>query len=37
LAPNAGYIFNVNQAPTVYQGDALFHISTEIRYSQNEE
>ncbi len=31
LAPNAGYIFNVNQAPTVYQGDALFHLSSEIR------
>lgn len=30
-APNAGYVFNVNQAPTVYQGDALFHLSTEIR------
>ncbi|HCK06164.1 MAG TPA: succinylglutamate desuccinylase [Flavobacteriaceae bacterium] len=36
LAPNAGYIFNVNQAPTVYQGDALFHISTDIRNGQNE-
>lgn len=31
IAPNAGYIFNVNQAPTVYGGDALFHLSTEIR------
>ena len=31
VAPNAGYVFNVNQAPTVYQGDALFHLSTEIR------
>lgn len=26
-----GYIFNVNEAPLVYQGDALFHISTAIR------
>lgn len=31
MAPNDGYVFNVNQAPTVYQGDALFHLSTEIR------
>ena len=28
LAPNKGYIINVNQAPIVYQGDAIFHIST---------
>lgn len=27
-APNPGIIFNVNEAPLVYQGDALFHIST---------
>jgi uncharacterized protein len=27
-AENEGYIFNVNQAPIVYKGDALFHIST---------
>jgi len=25
---NEGYVFNVNEAPLVYQGDALFHIST---------
>jgi predicted deacylase len=31
LAPNTGYIFNVNHAPTVYQGDAIFHMSTEIK------
>ena len=24
-----GYIFNINESPIVYQGDALFHISTE--------
>lgn len=24
----AGYVINVNEAPIVYQGDALFHIST---------
>lgn len=28
LAPNKGYIINVNQAPIVNQGDAIFHIST---------
>ncbi|MAN59046.1 MAG: succinylglutamate desuccinylase [Flavobacteriaceae bacterium] len=28
LAPNEGYIINVNQAPIVHQGDAIFHIST---------
>lgn len=30
LAPNTGYIINVNQAPIVNQGDAIFHISTSI-------
>lgn len=29
-APNAGYIININHAPIVHQGDALFHISTEV-------
>ncbi|MEZ4875719.1 MAG: succinylglutamate desuccinylase/aspartoacylase family protein [Flavobacteriaceae bacterium] len=28
--PNDGYVFNVNEAPLVYQGDALFHVSTEV-------
>ncbi|QIE60078.1 succinylglutamate desuccinylase/aspartoacylase family protein [Rasiella rasia] len=28
-APNAGYIINVNHAPIVHQGDAIFHISTQ--------
>ena len=27
---NDGYVFNVNEAPLVYQGDALFHISTGV-------
>src|SRR5690554_679879 len=27
-SPNEGYIINVNQSPIVYQGDAIFHIST---------
>ena len=31
LAPNKGYIINVNQAPIVYQGDAIFHISTQSK------
>lgn len=30
-APNAGYIFNVNESPIIYQGDAIFHISTAIK------
>lgn len=29
-ASNAGYIINVNESPIVYQGDALFHISTKL-------
>ncbi|WP_055444318.1 succinylglutamate desuccinylase/aspartoacylase family protein [Lacinutrix himadriensis] len=29
-ASNTGYIINVNELPIVYQGDALFHISTEL-------
>jgi len=29
-AENSGYIFNVNESPIVNQGDALFHISTEL-------
>lgn len=27
-APNSGYIFNINESPIIYQGDAIFHIST---------
>lgn len=30
-AYNAGYIINVNEAPIVYQGDALFHITTKLK------
>jgi len=30
-APNTGYIFNINESPIVYQGDALFHISTKLK------
>ncbi|WP_264559925.1 succinylglutamate desuccinylase/aspartoacylase family protein [Flavobacterium sp. N2270] len=29
-APNDGYLINVNDAPIVYQGDAIFHISTKL-------
>ena len=29
-ASNSGYIINVNEAPIVYQGDALFHITTKL-------
>lgn len=28
-ANTSGYVINVNEAPIVYQGDALFHISTQ--------
>ncbi|WP_313805503.1 succinylglutamate desuccinylase/aspartoacylase family protein [Flavobacterium sp.] len=31
-APNSGYIINVNEAPIVYQGDAIYHISTELEH-----
>lgn len=27
-APNNGYVFNVNESPIIYEGDAIFHIST---------
>jgi hypothetical protein len=40
LAPNNGYIINVNQAPIVYQGDAIFHVSTQsntIEQAQQED
>ena len=28
--PNSGYVFNINESPLVYQGDAIFHISTKL-------
>jgi predicted deacylase len=31
-AQNSGYIINVNQSPIVYQGDALFHVSTKLAH-----
>ena len=30
-ASNEGYIINVNESPIVYQGDALFHITTKLK------
>lgn len=30
-APNSGYIFNINESPIIYQGDAIFHITTELK------
>ncbi|WP_040246973.1 succinylglutamate desuccinylase/aspartoacylase family protein [Psychroserpens mesophilus] len=30
-APNGGYIFNINESPIIYQGDAIFHISTVLK------
>ena len=31
-SPKSGYIINVNESPIVYQGDALFHISTKLAH-----
>lgn len=31
LAPNSGYIINENQGAIVFQGDAIFHISSKIK------
>ncbi|RRJ89752.1 succinylglutamate desuccinylase/aspartoacylase family protein [Flavobacterium macacae] len=33
-APNAGFVINVNDAPIVYQGDAIFHISNGLEYGE---
>ncbi|WP_242133850.1 succinylglutamate desuccinylase/aspartoacylase family protein [Aestuariivivens marinum] len=30
-ALNSGYIININESPIVYQGDALFHITTKLK------
>jgi predicted deacylase len=29
-APNDGYVINSNQSPIVYEGDAIFHLSTSL-------
>ncbi|MBJ6367561.1 succinylglutamate desuccinylase/aspartoacylase family protein [Snuella sedimenti] len=31
-AESSGYIINVNESPIVYQGDALFHITTKLKF-----
>lgn len=31
LAPHGGYVINVNDAPIVYQGDAVFHLSKTLK------
>lgn len=31
-SPNSGYIINVNDAPIVFQGDAIYHISTQLSH-----
>ena len=33
-APTSGYIINANDAPIVYQGDAIFHISLRVHNSE---
>ena len=35
-ARNSGFIINVNESPIVYQGDALFHISLELKTQKND-
>lgn len=30
-APHEGYLLNVNDAPFVYEGDAIYHISTDVK------
>lgn len=34
-APNSGYIINANDAAIVYQGDAIFHISTVLEHDSH--
>ncbi|AVR44953.1 succinylglutamate desuccinylase [Christiangramia fulva] len=36
-ASNEGYIININESPIVYQGDAIFHISVQLKGENNEE
>lgn len=36
LSPNSGYIINENQGAIVFQGDAIFNISTKLKLSENE-
>ncbi|MEH6534865.1 MAG: succinylglutamate desuccinylase/aspartoacylase family protein [Psychroserpens sp.] len=30
-APNKGFVFNINESPIIYQGDAIFHITTALK------
>lgn len=34
IAPHTGYIINVNESPIVYQGDAIFHLSSPPRSTE---
>lgn len=34
-APNDGYVINSNQSPIVYEGDAIFHLSTSLVTEKN--
>jgi uncharacterized protein len=34
-APNDGYVINSNQSPIVYEGDAIFHLSTSLVAEKN--
>ena len=34
-APNDGYVINSNQSPIVYEGDAIFHLSTSLVPEKN--
>ena len=34
-APNSGFVFNVNESPIIYQGDAIFHISIGLKNDQS--
>jgi uncharacterized protein len=36
-APNDGYVLNANHSPTVYQGDAIYHLSSSGESEQEEE
>lgn len=35
IVPNSGYVINENQASIVYQGDAIFNISTQLKENNN--
>lgn len=35
-SPNEGYIININESPIVYQGDAIFHISSPTKTNEED-